>query len=92
MSAGSRWLAWLRARRYRQDLAALAGFVVLTLAFTYPLAFRLSEQVVQPAEDPRLNSWILAWDAHALLTQPAGLFQANTFYPYPYSLAYSKCC
>ncbi|MGC8827700.1 MAG: hypothetical protein ACP5TV_11945, partial [Anaerolineae bacterium] len=56
----------------------------------WPLAWELDRAVVQPAEDPQLNSWILAWDAHALLTEPARLFHANIFYPYPYPLAYSE--
>lgn len=40
--------------------------------------------------DFRLLVWALAWDAHALVTQPWNLFNANTFYPAPYSLAYSE--
>src|SRR5205814_10484458 len=32
----------------------------------------------------------LAWDCHALATNPAGLFHANDFYPAPYSLALSE--
>lgn len=40
--------------------------------------------------DFRLLVWALSWDAHALVTQPWNLFNANTFYPAPYSLAYSE--
>ena len=71
-------------------MLVLVGFVLLALAFTYPQWLRLGTELVAPSEDPQLNRWILAWDAHALLTQPARLFDANIFYPYPYSLAYSE--
>jgi hypothetical protein len=37
-----------------------------------------------------LNTWILAWDGHALLTDPAHLFDANIFFPLKDTLAYSE--
>jgi hypothetical protein len=37
-----------------------------------------------------MSAWALAWDVHALTTQPARLFDANIFYPAPYALAYSE--
>jgi len=40
--------------------------------------------------DPLLNSWIIAWDVHALLVDPFNLFNANIFYPLPNTLAYSE--
>ncbi len=73
-----------------RELAVLGLFAALAVVMTWPLARELERAVVQPAEDPQLNSWILAWDAHALLTEPAHLFQGNIFYPYPYALAYSE--
>lgn len=79
---GRRSTAW--------ELAILIGFAVLAVVMTWPLARELDRAVVQPAEDPQLNSWIMAWDAHALLMEPARLFQGNIFYPYPYALAYSE--
>jgi hypothetical protein len=35
------------------------------------------------------HEWILAWDAHALATDPLHLFDANIFYPEKDTLAYS---
>ena len=81
---------WIGEAPYRRELLVLAAFLLLALVFTYPLGFVLGDSVVQPAEDPQLNSWIMAWDVHALLTEPENLFQGNTFYPYPYALAYSE--
>ncbi|HZR79912.1 MAG TPA: hypothetical protein VFD92_02360 [Candidatus Binatia bacterium] len=34
--------------------------------------------------------WSLAWDVHALLTSPLSLFDANSFFPTRWSLAYSE--
>src|SRR5207245_5739623 len=40
--------------------------------------------------DINLTLWTLAWDTHALRTDPLHLFDANTFYPARYSLALSE--
>jgi hypothetical protein len=37
--------------------------------------------------DARLIVWALAWDVHALVTQPLRLFDANIFHPAPGMLA-----
>jgi hypothetical protein len=50
----------------------------------------LADSVPGDIGDPLLNTWILAWDAHALLTDPLHLFDANIFYPLPNTLAYSE--
>ncbi len=68
----------------------LTIYTLLTLILTYPLIFNLSTAVPNDIGDPLLNTWILAWDAHALLTGPLNLFNANIFYPLPNTLAYSE--
>jgi hypothetical protein len=40
--------------------------------------------------DPLLNSWILAWIAHALRSDPLNVFNANIFYPAAGSLLFSE--
>jgi hypothetical protein len=40
--------------------------------------------------DTLLNTWILAWTQHGLATQPAQLFDANTFYPFSNTLSGSE--
>lgn len=69
---------------------APAVYALLALAFTWPLVFKLTTAVPSDIGDPLLNTWILAWDAHALLTRSANLFNANIFYPLPGALAYSE--
>ena len=61
----------------------------MTAAVTWPYVTRLRDAVVDPG-DPYLISWILWWDYHATFTDPLNLFQANVFYPYRYSLAFSE--
>lgn len=39
--------------------------------------------------DPVLYAWALSWNAHAVVTAPLHLFDANIFWPHPLSLAYS---
>jgi hypothetical protein len=50
----------------------------------------LTTAVPNDIGDPLLNTWILAWDSHALLTDPLNFFNANIFYPLPNTLAYSE--
>ena len=45
---------------------------------------------VMDRPDGRLNAWILAWDAHALVHSPTRLFQPPVFYPLPDALAFSE--
>jgi len=69
---------------------SLSLYLLLALVTTHPLWLRLADAVPGDIGDPLLNTWTLAWDAHALLTHPLRLFDANVFYPLPNTLAYSE--
>jgi hypothetical protein len=69
---------------------AVAFFTVLTLLKTYPLIRHLGTQIPGGPGDPELVTWILAWDVHALTTDPLNLFNANIFYPLQNMLALSE--
>ena len=78
-------------KRYAPLLPPLF-YLFLTLLLTYPLVFRLPSYVADTG-DPLLNTWALAWGQRALLLpwqSVADLFNANAFYPYPYSLGFSE--
>jgi hypothetical protein len=86
---------WLTA------LGAALLFAVVTIAITWPLFRHPSTQVLDspslygPASvlvqrDINLTVWILAWDTHALVTDPLHLFHANALYPARWSLATSE--
>jgi hypothetical protein len=70
-------------------LGALGVYLVLALVKTYPLGLHLGTHLAEPG-DPYHITWILAWDTHALATNPLGLFNANMFYPVERSLAFSE--
>ncbi|MFI5007889.1 MAG: hypothetical protein ACHQKZ_10640, partial [Solirubrobacterales bacterium] len=67
-----------------------AGYAVLLIAMSWPLARDLAGTGPIDRPDGRLNAWILAWDAHALLHGPERLFQAPIFHPLPDALAFSE--
>jgi hypothetical protein len=69
---------------------AVALFVVLTLVLSWPLALDPAGTLINDNADAHLFIWTLAWDAHALLTQPLGLFDANIYFPQARTLAYSE--
>lgn len=73
----------------RGHVAALAIMVTLSVAMTYPLAFRAWDTITNYG-DPLLNTWIIAWDVHKLGSDPLNLFNANIFHPYTNTLAYSE--
>jgi len=70
-------------------IAVLLLFLLLAVVFTRPVAFRAPGAAVEHVSDPPFQAWSLAWDIHALSQNPFNLFNANIFYPNPYTLAYS---
>jgi hypothetical protein len=73
-----------------RGVPALIAFALLALAHTWPLVRHPSTLSRVDSADAVTNYWILAWDAHALVSQPLRLFDANAFYPEPRTLAYSE--
>ena len=67
---------------------ALLG-VLVAPAMHWPLPLHMGRDIAQDLGDPLVQAWQVAWDGHALAHQPARLFQANTFWPMPDSLAVS---
>jgi hypothetical protein len=97
-AASSFWRHMLQMNRSSGTVGMQAGrvallilllFGLLTLVYTYPLAFHVGNTIANYG-DPLLNSWILAWDAHQLVLDPLRLFDANIFHPYRATLAYSE--
>ncbi len=54
----------------------------------YPVAFRLS--ATEDPGDPLFIAWTIFWVQHQLFTDPLHLFDANIFYPYSKTLAFSE--
>jgi hypothetical protein len=57
---------------------ALALYLLATLAFTWPLAQRL--HVMEPG-DSAFFAWAMAWEIHALKTDPGRLPHGNIYHP-----------
>ena len=78
------------ARRRHDTWRAVLLFTALTLVSTWPLARNLSGTMMPLGPDGNLFMWTLAWDVHALVRQPLSLFDANIYYPFLNTLAYSE--
>ncbi|HWC25097.1 MAG TPA: hypothetical protein VG474_00805 [Solirubrobacteraceae bacterium] len=73
----------------RELLGVAVAGIALSLALHWPLPLHMGRDIAQDLGDPLVQAWQVAWDGHALRTQPTRLFQANTFWPLPDSLAFS---
>ena len=79
------------ALRDRRGAALAFGlFAALALAHTWPLVTAPATLSRTDSADGLLNQWILGWVAHASVTDPFGLFDANIFHPEPRTLAFSE--
>jgi hypothetical protein len=75
-------------RREAALLVTLA--VVTTVVLTYPLAFQLGTGGRVDSLDGLFSIWNIAWVARTVVADPAGLFDANIFYPHLNALAFSE--
>jgi hypothetical protein len=78
------------AREPRHAWTILALFVALTAAMTWPFPRYLANGVLTTGTDTDLTIWILGWDVHAFTHHPWSIFDANIFYPFRHTLAYSE--
>jgi hypothetical protein len=81
--------AWIRPR---ECAAAVGLYALLTLVFAFPLTRHPASSVVQlsvPA-DTDLFVWTLDWDLHELRERPWSIFEANIYYPFHHTLAFSE--
>ena len=65
-------------------------FAALTMVMAAPWSLHPASRVLVDAPDTHLFLWTLAWDAHAFITNPFTIFDANIYYPFPNTLAYSE--
>lgn len=69
-------------------LGPIALFALLTVAMTWPQAARLGSAALDH-QDVYFNMWRFGWFAHALVTKPSRLLDANIFYPEKRTLTFS---
>jgi hypothetical protein len=80
----------VRLRRLGEVALVVLAATGLTVVLTYPLAFRLDSIGRVNTDDGRWSIWVVSWVAHALTTNPFGVFNANIFHPHQLTLAYSE--
>jgi hypothetical protein len=80
------------ARRRRWIRFTIIGvvFVVAVLVVYRPTPSSLTSTLPSNLGDPALNTWILAWENHALFHTPGQFFAGNIFYPFGDSILYSE--
>lgn len=79
-----------RLSRDQQTWVAAAILAALTVLLTYPISRHPGSTSLAADADVHTFTWTLAWDVHALLTRPWAIFDANIFFPYARTLAFSE--
>lgn len=64
-------------------------FVAIVCVYTYPLVLKPGSYL-RGLNDPYLFTWMLIWVSKTIFTDPLGLFDANIFFPYGNTLAFSE--
>src|SRR5437660_5063829 len=75
----------------RRELWGIALIVAgLTVPFAYPLTVHPATVVLPVGADANLFLWTLQWDTYAVTHRPWSIFDANIYYPFSHTLAYSE--
>ena len=80
---------WSLPSAFSLQPSALLGFLGLALAWTWPLATRLSWRIPHDPGDPILNTWILWWSTQAV-PFTAAWWSPPIFYPMAGALTLSE--
>nr|WP_246278592.1 hypothetical protein [Phytohabitans rumicis] len=68
---------------------AIAGSLLLAVLMTWPTLRYPQHTLPQDIWDPTLQAWQMAWSGHILISDPAQLWNSNTFFPERLSFAFS---
>jgi hypothetical protein len=79
-----------RRSRRRRVLLVAAWFVAVAIYVTWPLVLHLGDRIPYGLTDPLEISWIFGWAAHAIVHQPAHLFDGNIYFPQLHTLAFTE--
>jgi hypothetical protein len=66
----------------------IAVALLLAAAWTWPALRYPLHTLPQDLVDPARQAWQVSWPGHALLTDPARLWQSNAYFPERYSFAF----
>lgn len=77
-------------RRSGLHLAVIGSYLAIALLHLRPLGAVFGSAIARGnREDALLHGWILNWTARGLWRAPWDLFESNSFFPFPRSLAYT---
>jgi hypothetical protein len=79
-----------RRIRFREALAIVAVAWLLAIVVSWPLVLHADRTVVGDLKDPLLVTWVLAWEGHALETDPSSFYQSNALWPERDTLAFTE--
>jgi hypothetical protein len=73
-----------------REVALVAlGAAVFAIVMNWPLILNLGETIPLDLGDPMPQAWQVAWGGHALAHQPLHFFDANQYWPFSQTLAFS---
>jgi hypothetical protein len=67
----------------------VAGACLVSVVMHWPLILHLGRDIPKDLGDPLAQAYQMAWDGHALVHQPLHFFDANQFWPFGDTLAFS---
>lgn len=67
----------------------IVGACLVSIVMHWPLILHLGDDIPRDLGDPLAQAYQIAWDGHALIHQPLHFFDANQFWPFGDSLAFS---
>lgn len=79
-----------KPRSMTRMVLLLLLFLGLTVVMGAPWSLHPASRVIVDNPDTHLFLWTLGWNAHAFATDPLRVFDANIFYPFANTLAYSE--
>lgn len=74
----------------RRIVLAATIYLAVTVFLAYPLALNPASSAMPGDPDTDLFMWTLAWNTHAILSQPFSIFDSNIYYPHERTLAFSE--
>lgn len=75
---------------WREGVLVACLYASLTFVLAFPLTIHPGSTAMVIGFDTDYFLWALGWNLHALTHQPLSMFDANIFYPYRHTLAYSE--
>ena len=80
----------MRLRGASEAAAVWFAAILLACLFTYPYVLQFDHAGRLDTNDGRWSIWVVTWVAHALTSDPLGVYRANIYYPHQDALAFSE--